>query len=185
MLHGEPGDRVRRLLERARYGEAGVVADLSASADDRVGRIIEGLRAIGRSRVAAPGGSIKSRDDGKTDGGMIYSKLPENLPAFRLPAAEFAKLTSKEHAGGQYADDKTEYHVLNVNATEAESTVTAKDIAHAVAEGYDSLELSKRYTTVTMGPSQGRFSQLPSARVLAAQTGMPMSEVGVTTARPP
>ena len=63
--------------------------------------------------------------------------------------------------------------------------VTAKDIAHAVAEGYDSLELSKRYTTVTMGPSQGRFSQLPSARVLAAQTGMPMSEVGVTTARPP
>ena len=38
--------------------------------------------------------------------------------------------------------------------------VTAKDVDLAVAEGYDSIELSKRYTTVTMGPSQGRFSQL-------------------------
>ena len=47
--------------------------------------------------------------------------------------------------------------------------VTVKDIKHAAAEGYDSLELSKRYTTVTMGPSQGRFSQIPSARVLAAR----------------
>ena len=39
--------------------------------------------------------------------------------------------------------------------------------ATPIAEGYDSIELSKRYTTVTMGPSQGRFSQLavdPRAR---------------------
>ena len=45
--------------------------------------------------------------------------------------------------------------------------ITVKDIAYAAAEGYDSIELSKRYTTVTMGPSQGRFSQLavdPRAR---------------------
>jgi sarcosine oxidase subunit alpha len=62
---------------------------------------------------------------------------------------------------------------------------TVKDLKLAVAEGYDSIELSKRYTTVTMGPSQGRFSQLPSIRVLADATGMSMGDVGITTARPP
>ncbi|HKZ13135.1 MAG TPA: 2Fe-2S iron-sulfur cluster-binding protein [Solirubrobacterales bacterium] len=63
--------------------------------------------------------------------------------------------------------------------------VTVKDVKQAVAEGFDSLELSKRYTTVTMGPSQGRFSQLPSARLIAAETGLDLETVGLTTARPP
>ena len=63
--------------------------------------------------------------------------------------------------------------------------ISAKDIAYAVAEGYDSIELSKRYTTVTMGPSQGRHSQLASIRVLAAVTGRSLDDVGITTARPP
>jgi sarcosine oxidase subunit alpha len=63
--------------------------------------------------------------------------------------------------------------------------VTTKDISRAAAEGYDSLELSKRYTTVTMGPSQGRFSQVPSARYLAEVTGVSLDDVGLTTARPP
>ncbi|MFN8162535.1 MAG: FAD-dependent oxidoreductase [Solirubrobacterales bacterium] len=63
--------------------------------------------------------------------------------------------------------------------------VTVKDIHYAAAEGYDSIELSKRYTTVTMGPSQGRFSQLASIRALSQATGLPLAEVGMTTARPP
>ena len=63
--------------------------------------------------------------------------------------------------------------------------VTTKDIGLAAAEGYDSIELSKRYTTVTMGPSQGRFSQLASIRALGAHTGLTVAEVGMTTARPP
>lgn len=63
--------------------------------------------------------------------------------------------------------------------------VTVKDIEHAVGEGYESLELAKRYTTVTMGPSQGRFSQIPSARVIARATGINLGDVGLTTARPP
>jgi sarcosine oxidase subunit alpha len=62
---------------------------------------------------------------------------------------------------------------------------TAKDVIYAAREGYDSIELSKRYTTVTMGPSQGRHSQLAAIRVLAKETGLSMGEVGLTTARPP
>ena len=63
--------------------------------------------------------------------------------------------------------------------------VTSKDMAYAVDEGFDSIELSKRYTTVTMGPSQGRMSQLASIRAVAAETGQSLGEVGITTARPP
>ena len=49
--------------------------------------------------------------------------------------------------------------------------VTAKDIKLSVAEGYDSIELCKRYTTVTMGPCQGRMCQLPAIRLMARETG--------------
>jgi sarcosine oxidase, subunit alpha len=63
--------------------------------------------------------------------------------------------------------------------------VTAKDVAYAADEGYDSIELSKRYTTATMGPSQGRFSQLAAVRALAQGSGLSMGDVGLTTARPP
>ena len=63
--------------------------------------------------------------------------------------------------------------------------VTSKDIDYAIDEGYDSIELAKRYTTVTMGPCQGRMCQLSSVRLMAQQTGQDLGSVGTTTARPP
>jgi len=63
--------------------------------------------------------------------------------------------------------------------------VTAKDVGTSVEEGYDSIELSKRYLTVTMGPCQGRMCQLPAARLIASETGEELASVGTTTARPP
>jgi sarcosine oxidase subunit alpha len=63
--------------------------------------------------------------------------------------------------------------------------VTSKDIDRSVEEGYDSIELSKRYTTVTMGPCQGRMCQLPSVALMARSTGQSLADVGMTTARPP
>jgi sarcosine oxidase subunit alpha len=63
--------------------------------------------------------------------------------------------------------------------------VTSKDIGLAIDEGYDSIELSKRYTTVTMGPCQGRMCQLQSVRLMAQHNGSSLGDVGVTTARPP
>jgi sarcosine oxidase subunit alpha len=63
--------------------------------------------------------------------------------------------------------------------------VTAKDIHLSVEEGYDSIELSKRYTTTTMGPCQGRMCQLPAVRLMAHETGQSLARVGTTTSRPP
>jgi sarcosine oxidase subunit alpha len=63
--------------------------------------------------------------------------------------------------------------------------VTSKDVHLSIEEGYDSIELSKRYTTVTMGPCQGRMCQVPAVRLMAQETGRSLGDVGVTTARPP
>jgi sarcosine oxidase subunit alpha len=63
--------------------------------------------------------------------------------------------------------------------------VTAKDVHLSVQEGFDSIELSKRYTTATMGPCQGRMCQVATARAIAEATGQSLEEVGTTTARPP
>ena len=61
----------------------------------------------------------------------------------------------------------------------------AADIVNATRDGYEHVQLVKRYSTVGMGPSQGRHSALATARLVAEATGRSVAETGVTTARPP
>jgi sarcosine oxidase subunit alpha len=63
--------------------------------------------------------------------------------------------------------------------------VTDKDVKRAIAEGFDSIELAKRYTTVTMGPCQGKLCQVPSIRLYARENETDEAAIGTTTARPP
>jgi sarcosine oxidase subunit alpha len=63
--------------------------------------------------------------------------------------------------------------------------VTDKDVKRAIAEGFDSIELAKRYTTVTMGPCQGRLCHVPSIRLYARENETDEATIGTTTARPP
>ena len=63
--------------------------------------------------------------------------------------------------------------------------VTAKELKTAVAEGFDSMELLKRYTTITMGPCQGKACMSSSQRLCASVTGSSFAETAPTTARPP
>lgn len=63
--------------------------------------------------------------------------------------------------------------------------ITVADLRTAVAAGYEETELAKRFTTVGMGPSQGRHSARAAACWLAAHTHGNGSSLNVTTARPP
>jgi sarcosine oxidase subunit alpha len=63
--------------------------------------------------------------------------------------------------------------------------VTTKDMKRAIDEGFDSIELAKRYTTATMGPCQGKLCHLSSIRIYAQENRMYESAIGTTTARPP
>ena len=59
------------------------------------------------------------------------------------------------------------------------------DILNAIAEGFDNIELLKRFSTVGMGPSQGRHSSLPSVRIAAKAMRKTINQTGTTTSRPP
>ena len=63
--------------------------------------------------------------------------------------------------------------------------VTDEDIATAIAEGYDSVELLKRYTTVSMGPCQGKMCALNSLEQAGRELGRAVADLGRTTSRPP
>jgi sarcosine oxidase, subunit alpha len=58
------------------------------------------------------------------------------------------------------------------------------DLENACQEGFDSSELLKRFSTVGMGPSQGKHSNMNALRILAKVRGEPIERLGVTTARP-
>ncbi len=63
--------------------------------------------------------------------------------------------------------------------------VSSKDIVTAIGEGYDSIELAKRYTTATMGPTQGKLEVVNAVAIAAQATGKTIAETGTTTWRPP
>ena len=63
--------------------------------------------------------------------------------------------------------------------------VSSKDLFAAVAEGYRSAELAKRYTTATMGPAQGKLETVNVVATVAQATGRSIAETGTTTWRPP
>lgn len=62
--------------------------------------------------------------------------------------------------------------------------ITIKDITVARREGFDSIELLKRYSTIGMGPSQGKTSNMNGVRLLAHLREDPVGTIGVTTPRP-
>ena len=66
-----------------------------------------------------------------------------------------------------------------------QNDVTVKDIKAAHQEGYISVEHLKRYTTLGMGTDQGKTSNINALALMADLRGLPMSEVGTTTFRPP
>ena len=60
-----------------------------------------------------------------------------------------------------------------------------RDVRNAAAEGYTHPELLKRFSTLGMGPSQGRHSALPGLLLTAEATGRPIQKLDRTTLRPP
>jgi sarcosine oxidase subunit alpha len=60
-----------------------------------------------------------------------------------------------------------------------------EDLINGIADGFDNVELLKRYSTVGMGPSQGKHSAVAAVRIVARETGRDLAGMTVTTQRPP
>jgi sarcosine oxidase subunit alpha len=66
-----------------------------------------------------------------------------------------------------------------------QNDVTAADLELAQREGYESVELTKRYTTLGMATDQGKISNINGLGILAEATGKEIPKIGFTTFRPP
>jgi sarcosine oxidase subunit alpha len=66
-----------------------------------------------------------------------------------------------------------------------QNDVTAKDIKLAVREGFRSIEHIKRYTTNGMATDQGKTSNLNGLQIASTALGKPVTDIGLTTFRPP
>jgi len=104
--------------------------------------------------------------------------LPVELPANVSAVGEVTGVSLAPLAGPEITRHKRAF-VCFCN------DVSTADLRGAIQEGFDHIETLKRYTTLTMGPCQGRMCQLSGIGVCAHETGRQMGETGVTTARPP
>jgi sarcosine oxidase subunit alpha len=105
---------------------------------------------------------------GLPDSIAVVGACAGDLGEVAVPPAWLGEASTKQKAFVDFCEDQT-----------------VKDLAYAIDEGYDSIHLAKRYTTVTMGPSQGKESHLNAVRVYARLTRSDEETIGTTTARPP
>ncbi|MFM9936678.1 MAG: 2Fe-2S iron-sulfur cluster-binding protein [Novosphingobium sp.] len=66
-----------------------------------------------------------------------------------------------------------------------QNDVKARDIGLAVQEGFRSIEHIKRYTTNGMATDQGKTSNLNGLQIASDVLSKPVTEIGLTTFRPP
>jgi len=65
-----------------------------------------------------------------------------------------------------------------------QNDVHADDLKLAVQEGYDHIELAKRYTTNGMATDQGKLGNINAIGIIAQAKGVSPTQIGTTTFRP-
>ena len=75
-------------------------------------------------------------------------------------------------------------HKGKKNFVDLDEDLHVADFDNAHQEGYDNIELMKRFSTVGMGPSQGKLSNINAVRILAKLNEATINETGTTTSRP-
>ncbi len=66
-----------------------------------------------------------------------------------------------------------------------QNDVKVSDVQLAAREGYESVEHTKRYTTLGMATDQGKLSNINGLAILSDALGRPIPQTGTTTFRPP
>jgi sarcosine oxidase, subunit alpha len=154
----------------------GHAAAVGAEAARRAGR-------IAAARIAA----APTAPDGKAPNGRAAATAPgAAAPAATGPAAGTGQEPSVPRIPDLPVAAHPELFLGRTNGfVDFSEDVTVKDLRGAVAEGYDSAELAKRFTTATMGPVQGKLETVNAVAAVAAATGATIAETGTTTWRPP
>jgi sarcosine oxidase subunit alpha len=103
----------------------------------------------------------------------------------KYKAATAAKQVQAPLEAIWFAPATGKYNEGNKHFIDFQNDVTAADLELAQREGYESVELTKRYTTLGMATDQGKTSNINGLGILAEATGKDIPQIGVTTFRPP
>ncbi len=122
---------------------------------------------------------VYALDDRLRDGARAGMEAAGHLGFTTAAAAAVARATSSPNHPYPIF-----YHPQGKNFVDFDEDLQLKDFVNAAQEGFDNIELLKRYTTVGMGPSQGKHSNMNAIRILAKLLRKSPGEVGSTTARP-
>ena len=163
------------------YAPAGALLYQAGAAlrfDVQVGQFVpanlpEGVFAAGRVNGVY---ALEDRQRDGTRAGLDVAKYL-GFPASAVPAVARAAV-APSHPYPIFD------HPRAKNFVDFDEDLQLKDLANAVQEGFDNIELLKRYTTIGMGPSQGKHSNMNTIRILAKLLGTTPGEVGTTTSRP-
>ena len=115
-------------------------------------------------------------------GGKLASSQFDSID---LPALTIAPATSDTTVAAATARWSALHRAGQKVFVDMANDVTTADLALAQREGYESVELVKRYTTTGMGIDQGKTSNVNAIGVLGDLRGVSPSAIGTTTFRPP
>jgi methylglutamate dehydrogenase subunit C len=145
-----------------------------------VSAFIPGDSIRGMTVVGAAGGSFAVSDalrEGTAAGAQAAEASGYDAPHRSAPRAD------DEQSGIApfwYVADSTRKAFVDF-----QHDVTPDDVVLAAREGYRSVELLKRYTTLGMGTDQGKTSNVNGLAILASLTDRTIPQVGTTVFRPP
>jgi sarcosine oxidase subunit alpha len=139
-----------------------------------------GIFAAGR--VAGTFGLETQLDEGRMSGQLAAAYAGMGTP----PSKDEVEGVSRQKAG----EDRPSSNLVRIPGRRRRficfcEDVTDKDLATSIAEGYDSIELLKRYSTISMGPCQGKMCSVNTIHLCARANEWTIKETGTTVTRPP
>ncbi|GAB5436806.1 sarcosine oxidase subunit alpha family protein [Falsiruegeria mediterranea] len=143
-------------------GNGFVVPAGAANGPVSLGEVLADAQTAGEAAANAAGFTHKTTDAPK---GESEVELPLE-PVWLMPANADTPLRMKAWLDFQ-------------------NDVKVSDVQLAAREGYESVEHTKRYTTLGMATDQGKLSNINGLATLAKALGEDIPQVGTTTFRPP
>ena len=148
--------------------------------DDLSAFVPGGDLPVGMAVAGAANGSMTlaaALAEGHAQAAAQLKDIGIKAPKSALPQAEDEP---RECAAFWHVKDSTKRAWVDL-----QNDVTVKDVKLANTEGFRSVELLKRYTTMGMATDQGKTSNIAGLAILAEAAGKTIPEVGTTIFRPP
>ncbi|MCG7492549.1 sarcosine oxidase subunit alpha family protein [Thalassobius sp. Cn5-15] len=136
---------------------------------------------------------------GAANGEFGLNAIMADATAVGIAAAEAAGITAATKVAAPAAESEAEANpaavwlmpqgagpALRMKAfLDYQNDVKVSDVMLAAQEGYESVEHTKRYTTLGMATDQGKLSNINGLATLAHSLNVDIPQVGTTTFRPP